>query len=142
MASPDELRAQLEESRSFFRAALGEIDPAAWEKQPASGEGEDAWSPRQAAQHAIGAEAFFTTAICTACGYPGVEAPKPDFATPADAVKGFDEVVELTNKKLKYITVEDLAKPHDRFGSVEGLLKTDIGHLRDHAEQMKTAANS
>ena len=142
MPTPDELRADLGESRKVFRAALGEIDASAWEKAPQGGEGEEAWSPRQAAQHAIGAEAFFTTAICTACGYPGVEAPKPDFETPADAIRGFDEVIELCDKKLKYITAEDLAKPHDRFGSVEGLLQTDIGHLRDHAAQMKTAANS
>lgn len=142
MPTPDELRADLEESRKAFRAALGELEASAWETAPQSGEGEDSWSPRQTAQHAIGAEAFFTNAICTACGYPGVEAPKPDFATPADALKGFEEVIELTNKKLKYISVEDLAKPHDRFGNVEGLLQTDIGHLRDHAQQMKTAAGS
>ena len=142
MATPDELRAELAESRKVFRAALGELDASAWEKAPQSGEGEEAWAPRQAAQHAIGAEAFFTTAICTACGYPGVEAPKPDFATPADAIAGYDSVIELCDKKLKYITEEDLAKPHDRFGSVEGLLTVAASHLRDHAQQMKTAASS
>lgn len=142
MATPDELRAQLAESRAAFRAALESITDG-WEKVPESGEGEDAWSARQAAQHAIRTEYFFTTAICEACGYPGVDVPEdPQFASPAEAISAFDAAIETTNKKLKYVTETDLAKEHARFGTAETLMNYTISHLRDHAAQMQVAAGA
>lgn len=140
MATPDELRAQLVESRTAFRAALEAVTDG-WEKAPESGEGEEAWSARQVAQHAIGAEYFFATAICEACGYPGVERPaNMEFATPAEAITAFDAAVEATNKKLKYLTETDLPKEHARMGSSENMMNINIGHMRDHAQQIRMAA--
>jgi uncharacterized damage-inducible protein DinB len=139
MATPDELRAALEEARKEFRTALPEVD-GAWEQQPASGEGEEAWSPRQVAQHVVAAEAYFTTAVCTACGYPGVDQVNPDYANATAALSAFDEVVEMCNKKLKYVTETDLEKTHERWGNVEQIMQINAGHLRDHAAQMRAAA--
>lgn len=138
MATPDELRTAIAEGRAVFRETLANF-AGDWERKPEAGEGEDAWSPRQAAQHAIGAEAYFTTSICKACGYPGVEFPRPDYATPADALRAFEEVVELTNKKLKYVTDTDLAHKDERFGTVEDLMKVNAQHLHDHAAQIRSA---
>ncbi len=140
MATPDELRASLAESRAAFRAALEAVTDG-WETAPASGEGEEAWSARKVAEHTIRAELFFTTAICDACGYPGVDVPADmQFSTPAEAIAAFDTAVETTNKKLKYVSDTDLVKEHARMGSSENILNIGIGHLRDHAQQIRTAA--
>jgi hypothetical protein len=140
MPTPDELRAEIAEGREILRAALEAAKNGDWERKPAAGEGEAAWSAREVAQHVIPAEAFFATAICVACGYPGVEFSNRSYASPAEALAALDEVIEITNKKIKYVTDTDLLKPHDRFGSVEGLMKTSAGHLRDHAAQIRAAA--
>lgn len=142
MATPDELRTAIAEGRATLRAALAAANGAAWEMEPGSGEGEAAWSARQAAEHVIGAEAFFTNAVCTACGYPGVEFTNRSYATPAAATAALAEVSALTDAKLKHVTESDLGHLHDRFGSVEGLMKTSAGHLRDHAAQILAAAKS
>lgn len=141
MATPDELRANLATSRGSFRDALAGLTDAQWEAVPAAGEGEEAWSARKAAEHAIRAEAFFTSALCTACGYPGVDVPQdPAYATPAEALAAFDAVVEMTNKKLKYVTDSDLEKTHERLGSSENILNINIGHMNDHADQLQKSA--
>ncbi len=139
MATPDELRAALAEARADFRKAISDA-AGAWEKTPAQGEGEEAWSPRQAAEHAIAAEAYFTSAICKACGYPGVDRVEPAYAGADEAIRAFDEVVEMCNKKLQYITETDLEKSHERFGTVENLMQVNAGHMREHAAQMRAVA--
>ncbi len=142
MATPDELRASLAESRAAFRAALEAVTDG-WETVPTAGEGEDAWSARKVAEHTIGAESFFTTAICEACGYPGLDKPAPlALATPAEAIVAFDAAVESTNKKLNYVSDTDLVKEHARMGTTENILNIGIGHLREHAEQIRTATGA
>lgn len=140
MATPDELREELAGARAALRAALEAASPAKWEVAPGTGEGEEAWSARRAAEHAIGSEAFFTTAVCTACGYPGVEAVNPSYATPAEAVAGLDAMIELTNKKLKYVTAEDLEKKDERMGTSAAIIELMASHLHDHAAQILAAA--
>lgn len=140
MATADELRTQLAEARGEFRAALAGAD-SYWERQPAGGgEGEESWSPRKVAEHAIGAETYFTSAICKACGYPGVEPAKDTLPSVEEALQEFDRAVEATNGRLKHISEPDLKQPHPRFESVEGLLNTNIEHMRDHAVQIRDAA--
>jgi hypothetical protein len=140
MATPDELRASIAESREALRAALEAAKAGEWEKKPESGEGEDAWSAREVAQHVIPAEAFFATQICVACGYPGVEFTNRSYESAADALAALDEVIEVTNKKIKYVSDTDLEKTHERFGSVETMMNITIGHLKDHAAQIRTAS--
>lgn len=139
MPTPDELRADLDAGRQAFRAALESVT-ANWEKEPESGEGEDAWSARKVAEHAIPTEVYFAKAICDACGYPGPETKRLELPTPQDALAAFDEAVEVSHGRIKYVTEEDLAKSHERFGSVEQLLALAAYHLQDHAAQIRTAA--
>ncbi len=138
MPTPDELRSDLAAAREEFKSALSLVGPG-WEKT-GEGTGEDAWSARQTAEHAIPVEAFFTTTICTTCGYPGVDEVKGSYASPAEAATHMDEVAEMCNKKLKYVSAEDLEKKHERFGTAGELLAMNAHHLRDHAAQMRTAA--
>lgn len=140
MATPDDLRAAIAEGREALAAALEAAKAGDWEKAPGTGEGEAAWSARAAAEHVVGAEAFFTNAICTACGYPGVEFTNRSYANAGEAAAALAEVIEITNKKLKYVTETDLPNKHERFGSVEGLMTTQAGHLKDHAAQIRAAA--
>ena len=139
MATPDELRAAIADGRETLRAALEAAKGGDWNRA-GEGEGEAAWSAREAAQHVINSEAFFATATCEACGYPGVEYDRRPLETPAAALAALDEVIEITNKKIKYVTDTDLEKPHDGFGTVEALLAYQAVHLQEHAEQLKAAA--
>jgi hypothetical protein len=148
MATTIELRTTLDQARANFRAALASVN-GNWERQPQSGEGEQAWSPRHAAEHAIGWETGFARAICDACGYPGPDpaadlaigqAPDLGFTTPEDAAGAFDEAVEKSNRFLASVTDSDLAKPHEVAGSVENLLAIAGAHLNDHAEQIRAAS--
>lgn len=139
MATPDELRAAIAEGREALKAAIAAAANA-WETKPQAGEGEDAWSPRQVAEHVIPTEGFFTSAVCAACGYPGLERISGSYPTAQDALRHLDEVIELSNKKLKYVTETDLAKRHERFGSTEDLMVGNARHLNEHAAQIRAAA--
>ena len=141
MPTPDELREHIAAGREVLRAALEAVKAADWEKKPAEGDdGEAAWSPREVAQHAIGSEAFFATATCVACGYPGVEFDNRSYANADEALVALNEVIEVTNKKIKYVTDTDIEKPQDGFGTVEALLTYQAVHLKEHAEQLRAAA--
>jgi hypothetical protein len=140
MPTPDELRDEIAAGREVLRSALEAVKSADWEKRPAEGEGEAAWSPREVAQHVIPSEAFFATATCVACGYPGVEFTNRSYANADEALAALDEVIEVTNKKIKYVTDTDIEKPQDGFGTVEALLTYQAVHLKEHAEQLRVAA--
>lgn len=140
MPTPDELRTAIAEGRQAFRDALSAA-AAGWERQP-GGTGEEAWSARQVAEHVIPAEAFFTTAVCKACGYPGVDRVTGSYATAQDAIKHFDEVVEMCNKKLKYVSETDLEKKHERLGTSADVMAMNANHLVEHAAQVRAAAGA
>ena len=72
MATPDELRAALDTGRTAMREAI-EAAEMGWRTTG----GGDTWSAQQTAEHTIEIEAFFTTAMCEACGYPGVDVVRP-----------------------------------------------------------------
>ena len=142
MPTPDELRAEIAKARSArsaFRSAL-EGASANWERQPSAGDGEEAWSPRQAAEHTIGAEPWFTTQICESCGYPGLDPVEPSYATAADALKAFDEVSKNCDGRLKHVTNTDLAMKHERMETVAGVMQHNAMHLNEHAAQIQEVA--
>lgn len=140
MSNPDELRAAIADARTVLKDAIAAA-AAGWERTPpGAADGEAGWSARQTAEHAIPTEAFFTTAVCDACGYPGVDEVKGDYATAADALAHLDTVVEMCNKKLKYVSETDLEKKHEKFGSAADLMGFNATHLSEHAAQIRAAA--
>lgn len=141
MATPDELRSALAAARVELRAAIAAA-ASNWEQAPAEGDGEEAWSARQTAEHAIAAEAYFTTAICEACGYPGVDRVSAAYPTAEAAIDGHEGVAEMCDKKLRHVTEKDLEMKHERWGTVADLLALSAHHLRDHAAQITRAAGS
>ena len=135
MATPDELRAAIAESRKVFRAAVEGAGPA-WEKKP-GGEGEDAWSPRQVAEHAIPTEVQLASMVCVACGYPGLDKPEGSYASPAEALEAFEAAAAKSDGRLKYVTDTDIVKPDNFFKTVQGIMEYNASHLRDHAAQIQ-----
>ena len=141
MATPDELRTAIAEGRAVFRAAIAAA-AANWERSlPPSGS-EEAWSARQAAEHTIQAEVWFTSELCTACGYPGLDPIEPSYPSAAEAAKAFGEVSAKCDGRLKYVTEKDLAMPHGELGTVAEIMRYDAQHLLGHAAQMRTAAGA
>ena len=143
MATPDELRAAIDRARDELRDALRSVGDG-WEKQPGSGEGEDAWSARQAAEHVVRAEVFYARMVSSTCAR---EAPEnrwadgpPPLPTPADALRALDQAVAIADPELALVTEEDLPRPHERWGSIEQILEGDARHLREHATQIRTAS--
>lgn len=137
MATPDELRAALAEGRAAMREAI-EAAEMGWRHAP----GEGQWTAQEVAEHVIDTEARITTMICEACGYPGIDAGAPDCASSIEAVDEFDAVVNRCDGKLKHVTAEDLRKPHDQFGTVEGIFEMNARHLVEHAAQIREAAGA
>jgi hypothetical protein len=143
MATPDELRAEIALARDELRDVLRGVDKD-WEKEPESGEGEDAWSARQAAEHVVRAEVFYARMVSSTCAREAPENPwadgPPPLPTPADALRALDQAVAIADAELALVTEADLPRPHERWGSLEEILAGDARHIRDHAAQIRTAA--
>lgn len=138
MPTPDELRADLAAAREEFQSALAGAGDT-WEKVPPSPtEGEDSWSPRQVAEHAIGADVYFASEICGACGYPGLELAPLSLASPAEALTALDEAAAKSDGRLKYVSDKDLTMQHKSMGSVADVMAISASHFRDHAQQIQT----
>lgn len=136
MPTPDELRGSLAQGRDAFRAALDAVHDR-WEVRPeGAAEGEDAWSPRQVAEHAIPLVVQFASAVCTSCGYPGLEVARVPYATAQEAIAAFEVAAAQADGRLKYVTEKDLAMPHERMGNVEAIMALSARHLSDHAAQL------
>ena len=142
MASPKELRAALVEARADLQAAFHEAHDA-WERRPQGGEGEEAWSPRQVAEHVIGAELYFASNIAQACGAPALELSRPDCSTPAMAAASLTRNAATADNILRHVTEGDLTKSRRlRTGeaTVEQMLQRMASHAHDHANQIRAAA--
>ena len=141
MATPDELRAELAAARAEFAAALKDATDG-WERTPESGDGEAAWSARQAAEHTIGADVLYASAVCVACGYPGLDRIQPSYTTAAEAEAGLREASALADGRLKYVTAKDLEATNQRGNTVEDMIRANAAHFRDHATQIRRAAQN
>ena len=143
MASPKELRQAIVEARADLQAAFHDAHDA-WEKKPAGAqEGEDAWSPRQVAEHVIGAEVFFASGISQACGAPKLDRPPIDVSTPAAAAASLTRCGAIADNVLRHVSEGDLAKTTQmRQGemSVEQMMALVARHGHGHAEQIRAVA--
>ena len=142
MPTPDEVRADVAAARAELASALAAAPSDAWERKPESGEGEDAWSAREAAQHVIGAEMYFASAVCEACGYDGPESPFADgleLASPEAASAALEQAAAAADSKVQHVTAGDLERSHERMGPLPAIFESWSGHLRDHAAQITAA---
>jgi hypothetical protein len=137
MPAPDELRAPIAQGRVKLEAAI-RAAAQNWEDQIP---GED-WSAKTVAEHVIPAEAFFATAVCSACGYPGIAMERGSYESAEDALAALATVSALSDGRLKHITPDDLENKHERMGSVADILTVAAAHLEEHAAQIIAVAKS
>ncbi len=161
MATVDEFWAAIDEGR---RALAGAIEAAAdrWEapvlepeapevRPGATGE---AWTPRQAAEHAIGAQSFHARLIAKAVGRDSARVDPPSLTSAAEALHVLDETSGSWDELFDAVGGSDLETPAalgdgqlsylESAGlpaskTVEGALRLFAFHLRDHAQQIRSA---
>ncbi len=161
MLTAEEFRAAITEHRIALGDAIAAVaarweepvlPPEAPEVNPrASG---DAWSPRQAAEHAIGAQRFFAGLIAEAVGREGPAPARLSLASADEALRALDEAAESSDEVLRF--VEDAGLPKaaglrdmqidylrsrgvEASKTVEGVLHLFAAHLEDHAQQIRSA---
>ena len=142
MPSPKQLLQAIQDQRAELQGALHHVHER-WDTKPAGGEGEDAWCPREVAQHVIGAESFFTNMIVQACGYPAQERPILDVSTPALAATALARVGVTTDSLLRHVQEAELEKSfeHPRMGvlTVQRMMEMIASHGKEHTESLLAA---
>lgn len=144
MADPKELRQSVVETRAEAQKAFHEAHDT-WDVKPGgAAEGEEAWCPREVAQHMIGAEWYFTNLIVQACGAPAMERPQIEVATPGDAAATYTRIGAANDAMLRHLSQDDLSKTIETKtplgeASVERIVGLMVGHGRDHIEQLRAA---
>ena len=137
MASAQALLNEIRANRQVFRDAIAAASDR-WERAV---EGEE-WSPRQVAEHAIGAERAFVGMLA---GAVGAEAPlrvELSLASAAEAEAALDSSREACRACVEAISDENLSAeapmperaPFPK--SVEGVLQLANYHLKDHTGQI------
>lgn len=138
MASRKELRAAIAEARGKTQRAIVE-SAGGWETPGPGDEGEEAWSPRQAIEHATGAEVFFASRISTTCGYPALEMKTYSLASAAEAAEEYALACAKADSILQHVSDEDLQRKVEegRLGgmTVEAIMALTASHASEHAEQ-------
>lgn len=132
MATADEIRGQIEASRTALRGALEAADAGAWE-QPLAG---DEWTPRQAAEHVIGTERYFAGRVADAMLGKAPERPELALASPQDALAALEAAVEDANRVIRYVEDRDLTKTAGEDSSIQATLELMATHTAEHATQI------
>ncbi|MEP7214771.1 MAG: DinB family protein [Anaerolineaceae bacterium] len=133
--------AELESAHAGYMAELKQAGNV-WEAKPAAGEGEEAWSARQVAEHIAGANLFFGAGVAGAIGVtpPGLE--RVALASAADATAKTAETHAAFAGVAAKVSDSQLAMEHEfpRLGkqTIGGILDIVAHHYEDHANQLKT----
>jgi hypothetical protein len=139
MVSADDLRTRISSGQVALRAAIAGAS-VVWENAPEDGsEGEESWSPRQVAEHVIGAEAYFAGAIAGVIDQSGPERAELSLASTDEALAALDSAVVAADQVYAAVADDDLAKELGS-GTVESLLEIHAGHELDHAQQIAAAS--
>ncbi len=113
-----------------------------WEAKPAGGEGENAWSSRQVAEHIAGSNLFFGAGIADAIGVQGPPLERLVIPSATDALAKTAETHAALAGVCEKISDGQLAMEvdHPRLGkqTLESILTIVVHHYADHANQLKT----
>lgn len=161
MARVDELRAAIEAGRGVLAEAI-ESAAERWEEAVLAPEGPEvnpgatgeAWTPRRAAEHAIGAQSFQARLIGRALERESARVDPPSLPSAGEAVRVLEATAGSWDELFNAVDDGDLAKPA-RLGdpqinylqslgvsaskTVEGALQLFAAHLEDHAQQIRSA---
>ena len=133
----------LEELRNGIALARAELleatDLAAegWEQaRGPESSGEEGWSPRQAAEHAIGADAGFARAVAYAVGTEPPPRPEVVLETSGAARSASTRAGELADAVYDRLESNQLTAETRFADNVEGVLELAARHLLEHAQQI------
>lgn len=135
------LASELTSGCEEYTAQLKLVTDAEWERKPApGGEGEDAWSARQVAEHVQGACGFFGNAAAKVAGFDGPGRTYSELPTVAAAIDGLPAAFGALQAVVTKLSAENLAAEVDApWGktTLGGLLGGSAAHFKDHANQLK-----
>jgi hypothetical protein len=139
MASADELRAAIAAQRAALRESI-QAAAGKWTESP----GGDAWSAKQIAEHAIGADVYFANIVSKAMlGKPG-EFERKEMASSEEALARSEEAAAVADKVLRYVEDRDLVKPTEGVPgekqTIEAAMIEASSHLAEHAAELKSRA--
>ena len=140
MASASELRRGIDGARAALRVAVSDA-AARWETSP----GRDEWSPRQTAEHAIGAEPAYAGIIARSLGLDVPARQDLSLADASEALRALRAAAAACALVLDAITDEQLGTAASLGESVPfpktvaGVLQLAASHLDDHAQQIRSA---
>lgn len=133
------------ETESNLAAYLEELKLSGphWETKPESGEGEDAWSPRQVAEHLAGAATFFAAGIAFNLKLEGPERAPAVCETAEAAATATERNHEALLKVMRQVRDEQLDQivVAPQLGGeipLERVMLIIPAHLKDHAQQLRT----
>ncbi|MBA4180400.1 MAG: hypothetical protein C0506_07420 [Anaerolinea sp.] len=135
------VRAEIQAAHQAYMAELKQAG-AVWDvKPPAGGEGEEAWSARQVAEHIAGANLFFGAGIAQAIGAAAPAMARMELASAADAVARTTETHAALATVVADVKDSQLGMDidHPRLGkqTLGGILGIVAYHYQDHANQLK-----
>ncbi len=136
--------AELMEQMGTARNALKEAITGAADRWETVAEGEE-WTPRQAAEHVIGAERSFAGMMAPGVGQEAPSSVDLSLASAADAAAAFTTnendcgaiVAAVSDANLSAEAPMPDGAPFDK--SVEGVMQLSIYHYNDHAGQISKA---
>lgn len=134
MASAKEMRDMVTKNRAALVAAI-EASAAKWETSP----GGDAWSPRQNAEHAIGADLSDGQKAAAILGGNPPAGVELSFASAADAAAALTKIGAEVDKRFSWAEDRDLSKS-GAGTTLEAVINHAITHLAEHAENIKAAS--
>ena len=135
------LGSELASACDEYLAELRQVGADAWERKPSAGEGEEAWSARQVAEHVQGACGFFGNAIGKAAGIEGPGRTYSELPTPVAAVDGLPPAIAALQAVVAKLDEAKLAIEADApwgKSTVGGIVRGAGTHFRDHANQICT----
>jgi len=144
MSIIEEINNQIQLGRSSFRETLENLDNDKWDNSSSS----DEWSPRQIAEHAIGAERSFAIRIADAMSGRAPEKVELSLASSEEALEAFNLAVEDCDRVIRYVEERDLHKAVDASESsplktIKDNMERIASHSEEHANQIaETVSNS
>lgn len=137
MASADEIRASIAEGRAQLKAALDGADASKWEQV---GSGNEEWSPRKIAEHAIGSEGYFARGVSAAMLGKEPAQQKLELASPAEAMAALEAAVAECDKVYRYVEDRDLEKAvGDNGATIGSMMGILASHAVEHANEIKAS---
>lgn len=138
MASADEIRTSIAEGRAQLKAALEGADVSKWEQV---GSGNDEWSPRAIAEHAIGSEAYFARGVSAAMLGKEPAQPELALANPAEAMTALEAAVAEYDKVYRYVEDRDLEKAvGDNGATIGSMMGILASHAAEHAAEISASS--